>query len=131
MISRIVRVVALLGLLGATHCSKEETSARGADATALTPSRTASCDRVSGMSVCSEYSGGYLAQNEAVLRSSCGKLGGTFVAATCPNSAVIGSCELATTEVRSFYASGTAAYDVVRAQKECVASYRGRWSELK
>lgn len=83
------------------------------------------------MSVCSEYSGAYLAQNEAVLSSGCGKLGGTFVGAECPNTSVLGSCALSTTEVRKFYASGGAVYDVARAQKECEGPYRGKWSAFR
>lgn len=113
-------------------CSRDESASRGADATATTTAlRTASCDRVPTMSVCSEYAGGYHAQNEAVLSSSCGKLGGTFVAAGCPNTAVLGTCELSTSEVRTFYASGGAAYDGTRAEKECVTSYRGKWSAFR
>jgi len=83
------------------------------------------------MSTCSEYSGGYLAQNEAVLSAGCARLGGTFVAAECPNTSVLGSCTLSTTEVRKFYASGNVAYDAARAQKECEGSYRGRWSTFR
>lgn len=112
-----------------SQCSKEESASGVASATG--PARTASCDRVPAMSLCSEYSGAYLAQHEAVLSSGCAKLGGAFVAARCPNSAVLGSCELPTTEVRAFYASGAAPYDAARAEKECVASYRGKWSALR
>ena len=93
--------------------------------------RTSSCDRVPKMSVCSEYSGSYLAQNEAVLSSACAKLGGAFVGAECPNTAVLGSCTLSTTEVRKFYASGGAVFDAARAQKECETSYRGKWAPLR
>ena len=80
------------------------------------------------MSLCSEYSGGYLAQNEAVIRSGCVKLGGTFVAAECPNTNVLGSCALSTPEDRKFYGSGAAAYDVARAEKECTGPYKGKWA---
>lgn len=83
------------------------------------------------MSVCSEYSGGYLAQNEPVLTAACAKLAGTFVPAECPNTAVLGTCVLATSEVRKFYASGGAAYDAARAQKECEGSYRGKWKAFR
>ena len=108
------------------------TSNANADGASVTTSqRTSSCDRVPAMSVCSEYSGAYLAQNEAVLSSACGKLGGTFVGAECPNSAVLGSCTLSTGEVRKFYASGGAPYDIARAQTECEGPYRGKWAPLR
>jgi len=129
--------LAALAALVASHattqcsqCSKEESASREA-AAPPGPARTASCDRVPAMSLCSEYSGNYLAQNEAVLSSACGKLGGAFVAAGCPNSAVLGSCELPTTELRAFYASGAVAYDAARAEKECVTSYRGKWTAFR
>ena len=83
------------------------------------------------MSLCSEYSGSYLAQNEAVLSSGCGKLSGAFVRAECPNTNVLGSCTLSTTEVRKFYASGSAVWDAPRAEKECVGSYKGKWSAFR
>jgi hypothetical protein len=84
------------------------------------------------MSLCSEYSGAYLAQNEAVLSSTCAKLGGAFVsAAECPNTNPLGSCALATGEVRKFYSSGAAAWDAARAEKECTGSYKGKWSAFK
>jgi hypothetical protein len=111
-------------------CSKEGSDV-ALDAAPEAPARTGSCDRVPAMSVCSEYSGGYLAQNEAVLTSGCAKLAGTFVAAQCPNTAVLGTCVLSTSEVRKFYASGGAAYDAPRARKECEGSYRGKWSVLE
>ena len=107
------------------------TSSSSSSSTTTPRQRTASCDRVTGQSVCSEYSGSYLAQNEAVISSGCAKLGGAFVGAECPNTAVLGSCTLSTTEVRKFYASGGAAYDAARAQKECEGSYRGTWSALR
>lgn len=83
------------------------------------------------MSVCSEYSGAYLAQSAAVLGAACAKLHGVYVAAECPNTAVIGRCALATGESRSYYASGGAAYDAARAQKECEGSYKGTWSSFR
>ena len=83
------------------------------------------------MGVCSEYSGSYLVMNEAVLRESCGKLGGTFVGGQCPNTTVLGSCTLATSEVRHYYASGVAAYDAARAEKECTGNYAGKWAAFK
>jgi hypothetical protein len=82
------------------------------------------------MGVCSEYSGAYLIENEAVLGSSCSKLSGIFVLGECPNTSVVGSCVLSTTEVRKFYANGTAAYDAPRAKTECEGPYRGKWKAL-
>lgn len=81
--------------------------------------------------MCSEYHGVYLAQNEAVLSSACAKLSGAFVAAECPNTSELGSCTLATSEVRKFYASGGAAYDAARAEKECTGPYKGTWTTLR
>jgi hypothetical protein len=130
MLSRTALLVALV----ATHatcsrCSSDDSSGvASSDAAVITTSRIGSCDRVPAMSLCSEYSGGYLAQNEAVLSSTCGKLGGAFVSAECPNTNVLGSCTLSTGEVRKFYASGKVAYDAPRAQKECEGSYRGKWA---
>ncbi len=93
--------------------------------------RTSSCDRVTKMSVCSEYSGSYLAQNEAVLSAGCAKLSGAFVAAECPNTSVLGSCTLATGEVRKFYGGGGAAYDPSRAETECTGPYKGKWTTVR
>jgi hypothetical protein len=111
--------------------SEGDAASSSRDATASAPSRVGSCDRVPGASLCSEYSGGYLAQNEAVITSQCGKLAGTFVYAECPNTAVLGSCTLSTGEVRKFYASGAQAYDGPRAQKECEGPYKGTWSPFR
>lgn len=137
MFARILAVLAsVVVACGATGCSRsnEAEAGAGAGASASAPAllaRTASCDRITGMSVCSEYSGAYLAQNEAVHSAGCVKLGGTFVAAECPNTAVLGSCALSTGEVRKFYGSGGAAYDVARAEKECTGPYKGTWSVLR
>lgn len=116
-------------------CSRDDgaSSASGrASATSVAPvsTRIVSCDRVPATSLCSEYSGSYLAQNEAVLSSSCGKLGGAFVPAECPNTSVLGSCALST-EVRKFYGSGAVAYDAAKAESECVSSYKGKWSAFR
>ena len=135
-VSLALALVALHATSGCARCNEGESGAGGAPSASVavathTVSRTGSCDRVTAMSVCSEYSGAYLAQNEAVLSSSCGKLGGAFVGAECPNTAVLGSCVLATGEVRKFYASGAAAYDAPRAEKECTGPYKGQWSAFK
>lgn len=134
MFSRPLVVVAVAALLLAVACSKEGSDAAvdaAPSSAPVVPGRTGSCDRVPAMSVCSEYSGGYLAQNEPVLTAACAKLAGTFVPAECPNTAVLGTCVLATSEVRKFYASGGAAYDAARAQKECEGSYRGKWKAFR
>ena len=122
----VVSVVVVLSVA----CSKsedEKTAAVASSATASSPSRLASCDRVAAMSYCAEYSGSYLAQNELALSGSCKKLGGAFVFAACPNTAVLGACTLPTGEVRKLYSSGEAAFDLARAQKECASSYHGTW----
>jgi hypothetical protein len=84
------------------------------------------------MGVCSEYSGSYLVMNEGVLREACGKLGGVFVGGQCPNTTVLGSCTLATSEVRHYYAAGAVTpYDAARAEKECTGNYAGKWAAFK
>lgn len=135
--ARLVLVPLLVVVLDATlACSRSdkaasESSAASDGATAPSPSRTGSCDRVTAMSVCSEYSGAYLAQNEAVLSSSCAKLAGAFVGAECPNTSVLGSCTLPTGEVRKFYASGGSPFDATKAETECTGAYKGKWSAFK
>jgi hypothetical protein len=136
--ARFVLVLSLLVVVphATLACSRSdkaasESSVASAGATAPPPSRTGSCDRVTAMSLCSEYSGAYLAQNEAVLSSSCAKLAGAFVGAECPNTSVLGSCTLSTGEVRKFYASGGSPFDVAKAEKECTGSYSGKWSAFK
>ncbi|MBX3189794.1 MAG: hypothetical protein KF819_22405 [Labilithrix sp.] len=130
----------LVALVVASHatcarCSEsggsESDATTSLDGSRATPSRVGSCDRVTASSLCSEYSGGYLAQYEAVLTSACGKLSGTFVYAECPNTSVLGSCALSTGEVRKFYASGAQAYDATRAESECEGSYKGTWAALR
>lgn len=121
---------------GTIACSKNDATSSGsgaatASATAPVSTRTASCDRVPSSSLCSEYLGSYLAQNEAVLSATCQKLGGTFVRAECPNTSVLGSCTLSTTEIRKFYGSGAVAYDVAKAEKECTTSYKGKWAPFQ
>jgi hypothetical protein len=115
----------------ASASSSSSTSSSSSSSVGTPTGRTSSCDRVTNMSVCSEYYGAYLAQNEAVLGSACAKLSGAFVGAECPNTAVLGSCVLATGEVRKFYASGGASYDVSRAEKECTGPYKGKWTTLR
>jgi hypothetical protein len=90
-------------------------------------SRIGSCDRISKMSICSEYAGGYLARDEAILTSTCAKFSGTFVYAECPNTSVLGACKLSTTEARKYYASGALAYDATRAKQDC-DSLKGKWT---
>ena len=124
--SRIVLVV-MVALSVACSKSEDEKSAAVASSATSTPSRLASCDRVTAMSYCAEYSGTYLAQNELALSGGCKKLGGAFVFAECPNTAVLGACTLPTGEVRKLYSSGEAAFDAARAQKECATSYHGTW----
>ncbi len=125
--------IALVASHATFGCSRSESadSPPVPVAKAAGPLRTSSCDRVTGQSVCSEYSGAYLAQNEAVLSSSCGKLAGAFVGAECPNTSVLGACTLATGEVRKFYASGGAAYDAARAETECTGPYKGKWTPIR
>ena len=132
------RALAVLCFLVASHATSACSRSDGADtdrhASASSPlaaRRTSSCDRVTGQSVCSEYSGAYLAQNEAVLSSSCAKLSGAFAPAECPNTSVLGSCTLATGEVRKFYASGGAPYDATRAEAECTGPYKGKWTAIR
>jgi hypothetical protein len=91
------------------------------------PNRIASCDRVAAMSVCSEYAGSHLAQNELAVTTSCKKLSGTFVYAACPNTSVLGACTMPTSEVRRYYASGANAYAAGAAEKECTTVYGGAW----
>jgi hypothetical protein len=138
----LTTLVAIVGLV-ASHatlaCSRSDggdQTVSGSSSSSVAPqgaarSRTSSCDRVTGMSVCSEYSGSYLEGSEAILGAACAKLSGAFVGAECPNTSVLGSCTLATGEVRKFYASGGAAYDAARAEKECSGPYKGKWTALR
>lgn len=126
---RFLLVTAILSTCVACSKSDDEKAAAASSATASAsaPLRIASCDRVATMSYCAEYTGTYLAQNELALSGSCKKLGGAFVFAECPNTAVLGACTLPTGEVRKLYSSGEAAFDAPRAQKECAAAYHGTW----
>lgn len=115
---------------GATGCtrSNEGVDAATADASVVTaPARIASCDRITSMSVCSEYSGSFLAHNEAIHSAGCAKLGGSFSAGECPNTSVLGACTLSTGELRKFYGTGGAAWTAATAEKECAGAYRGKW----
>lgn len=98
-----------------------------APATSGALGKVASCDRVTSAGVCSEWSGSYLAQNSALVSAQCQRLSGTFALAECPNTTVLGSCTLSTTEVRRFYSSG-GYYDAAKAQKECETSLKGKFS---
>jgi hypothetical protein len=135
MISRTSFVIAIVALHATFACTRENNAASGTEDSGTTtpsaPARTGSCDRVTTMSVCSEYSGSRLVLNEAVLSATCVKLGGAFVRAACPNTSVLGSCTLATGEVRKFYASGGAPYDATRAEKECTGPYTGKWAAFE
>jgi hypothetical protein len=132
----LVRVTASVTLLVASlaTCDRRGESASSASADGAAPSasttggRRGSCDRVAATSVCSEYSGSWLSQNEAMITSGCTKNKGTFVYAECPNTSLVGSCTLATGEIRRYYASGGAPYDVDRAKMECATAYRGTWA---
>jgi hypothetical protein len=130
-------VVVLSSAVGSCRCGGGDgggtASVDAGTATVLTAtasSRVLSCDRITPASVCSEYTGSYLAQNEAVLTATCGKLGGTFAYAECPNSSVLGTCVLATGEARKFFGTGGAPYDPARAKKECESSYKGKWTSF-
>lgn len=127
---RVAGLVVVVSSVSSAACEKSEGTGATPSASAsaaLTPAAKGSCDRVSTMSVCSEYAPAQLAKDTAVLTAQCTKLGGTYVAAGCPNTAVLGSCTLGTGEVRTFYASGGAAYDAARAAKECSSLYSGTW----
>jgi hypothetical protein len=143
MAARTLICAALVLLIAVGACSKSEStasssssssSAADADASVATTralsSRVGSCDRVAVASTCSEYSGGYLVKNEGFLTSSCQRLRGTFAYGECPNIAVIGGCTLSTGEVRRFYATGGATWDVDRAKTECEGSLRGTFKSL-
>ena len=136
----LVMLFALVASHATFACSRSEGVDQDARASAsssslaakgASSSRTSSCDRVTGQSVCSEYSGSYLEQSEAVLGAACAKLSGAYVGAACPNTSVVGSCTLATGEVRKFYASGGAPYDAARAEKECTGPYKGKWTPFR
>lgn len=131
--SATVALVSLLVVL--PGCSRGE-GAGGGDAGASSPPAAsavahASCDRVSAMSVCSEYAPAQVSASGAVLAAQCTKLGGAYVAAPCPNTAVLGSCTIGTGEVRVYYGSGAVAYDAGRATKDCTATYRGKWKPFE
>lgn len=121
----MVRVIGCITLLLGLGCQRSSDVVAGDAGAARATQRTGSCDRGQSTGTCSEYTGAYLEQNQLLLTTSCGKLGGTFVYAECPNTSVIGSCTLSTTEIRKFYATGAAAYDPERAQVECEKSFRG------
>ena len=123
--SFVVGVVVFAVLVGCSRTSSESSDAGSGRAT--TALRVGSCDRSASAGTCSEYDGVYLGQNEVLLTSSCGKLGGTFVFAACPNTSVIGACVLSTGEMRKFYATGASAYDPQRARTECETTFRGSW----
>jgi hypothetical protein len=122
--------LASLALLASTACSRSKDAGLSASssAAAATPeSAASSCDRVTSMSVCSAYTAAQVATSAKVLAAQCAKLGGVYVAATCPNTSVLGACTVGTGELRVYYASGALAYDAARAEKECTTTMRGTW----
>lgn len=117
----------LVVLLIASACGKTETTSPSPDAGGPAQgAQIASCDRVPSMSVCSEHDAAALREGTRVLDAQCTKLRGTFTLAACPNTALVGSCRIATGELRRFYASGGAPFDAARARAECDA-YHGRF----
>ncbi len=127
MVPPLARLAASSLVVLLASCAKSE-KVEETTATSAAPSTLrGSCDRVASMSVCSEYAAPQLAKDPAVLTAGCTKLGGTYVAAPCPNTAVLGSCTLGNGETRRYYASGGASYDAARAQKECTSLYAGAW----
>jgi hypothetical protein len=123
--SIVVCAFVVISACGERSCDGGRSASTSVDAG---DSRIGSCDRVTSMSVCSEYSGASLGDNEQYIIASCGKLGGAFAYAGCPNTAVLGTCTMSTGEARKLYGSGGATYDAPRAQKECESSLRGRWA---
>jgi hypothetical protein len=126
MASRSIPLVLVL-LIAACRGGTSASSLDGGAGDAVAAPRFASCDRSATMGLCSEYEGEYLAHNEALLTGSCARLGGTFVAAECPNTSIVGACRLRTSEHRKFYGTGSAAYAPERARMECEAVLRGMW----
>jgi hypothetical protein len=132
MNARVVLVIAMVASHATAACSRDESKAiADAGAAPAGPSRTSSCDRIAAASFCSEWSDAQLADREQFHRAGCVKLNGTFVGAQCPNTQVIGSCTLSTSEVRKFYASGAAAFDAPRAESECTGGLKGKWAAFK
>jgi hypothetical protein len=125
----MVRATGCIGsmVIALVACDHSSASSGGSDAGAAASGRIGSCDRAASTGTCSEYRGTYLTENEILLTSSCGKLGGTFVYAECPNTSVVGACTLSTSEVHTFYGTGASAYEPDRARKECEASFHGAW----
>src|SRR4051794_18058387 len=134
MIVRAALVASVVALAMACGCSRTDnatSSGSASDALAPSASRTSNCDRITAAGVCSEYSGSYLQMNEGVLREACRKLNGTFVGGQCPNTNPLGSCTLATSEVRHYYGSGGPTYDATKAEKECTSNYAGKWAPFR
>lgn len=124
--SLVVTVMAFVTLFGCKGSSAS--SEADAGATGTSAARVGSCDRGSTVGTCSEYDGAYLAQNENLVKSSCTKLGGSFVNAECPNTSTVGVCKMSSGESRKFYSTGANAYDADRARKECETAYHGKWA---
>jgi hypothetical protein len=125
MVPTLRRVLVLAALTSA--CGKTERLDEAPAPSAVTAPVRAACDRVTTMSVCSDYALARPAKDPALLAAACTKLGGTYVASSCPNTAVLGACTLGNGEMRTYYASGGAAYDAPRAEKECTSLYAGAW----
>lgn len=124
-------VLGAVSAIAVAGCDKAAASASPDAGVSEDPSRVASCDRVRAASVCSEYSGSYLAERAKVLGASCQKLGGSFAEGACPNTTVLGACALPTGEVRRLYAGGATPFDAAGAVEECRATYRGVWSPTR
>lgn len=122
-------LISVVILLAACSKAQDETPA-----TTTTPPAppapgqgAASCDRITAMSICSEYGAAHVASSAKILGAQCTKLGGAYVASPCPNTSVLGACTMSTGEVRVYYASGAISYDAARAEKDCSQTMRGKW----
>jgi hypothetical protein len=87
----------------------------------------ASCDKVSTLSVCSNYSGTLLAGGDKAVEMQCRSLGGTFTNAACPNTSVVGRCVMTTGEERLYYATGGSSFTDATAKSHCQSLF-GRWA---
>lgn len=124
MVRSFLSSLVVVGLVACTKSPPAGESDAGPRGSAL---RVGSCDRASSVGTCSEYGSSYLAENELLVKTSCTKLGGTFVDAECPNTSVVGGCTLSSGEIRKYYGTGASAYDADRARGECVSTFHGTW----
>lgn len=124
-------LASLLSLLSPlVGCSKADEDTKPSSAPVAPPvpgQGAASCDRITSMSVCSEYGAAQVASSVKILTAQCTKLGGAYVGSPCPNTAVLGACTMSTGEARIYYSSGGMAYDAARAEKDCGQTLRGKW----